>query len=138
LLVAALANEAATERVQIWLERQPPERLLISDWVVTEFASALSIEVRTGTIRVTDRARIAAAFTRLRADSLTVLSVTRDHFVAAALYAEQFSLGLRAADALHLAIAAERGATICTLDKRLSEAAMALAVNAELYRAGRR
>jgi hypothetical protein len=42
LLVAALANEAATERVQIWLERQPPERLLISDWVVTEFASALS------------------------------------------------------------------------------------------------
>jgi uncharacterized protein len=132
LLVAALANEAATERVQIWLERQPPERLLISDWVVTEFASALSIEVRTGTIRVTDRARIAAAFTTLRADSLTVLPVTRDHFVAAALYAEQFSLDLRAADALHLAIAAERGATICTLDKRLSEAAMALAVNAEL------
>jgi predicted nucleic acid-binding protein len=132
LLVAALGNEAATERVQVWLGRQQPETLLISDWVNTEFASALSIKVRSGTISVTERAGIAAAFVRLRADSLTVLPVAREHFVSAARFVEQFSLGLRAADALHLAIAAEQGATICTLDRRFAEAAAALAVSAEL------
>jgi predicted nucleic acid-binding protein len=130
--VAALANEAATDRVQTWLGRQQPETLLISEWVATEFASALSMKIRSGSIGAADRARIAATFTRLRADSLIMLPVTRDHFVAAARFVEQFTLGLRAADALHLAIAAEQGATICTLDLRLAEAATALAVDAEL------
>jgi predicted nucleic acid-binding protein len=132
VLVAALANEVASERVQVWLGRQEPETLLISDRVITEFASALSIKVRNRMITVPERARMAATFTRLRADSLTVLPVTRDHFVAAARYAEQFSLGLRAADALHLSIAAAQGATICTLDKRLAEAGAALAVSTQL------
>jgi predicted nucleic acid-binding protein len=130
--VAALTNETATERVLMWLERQEPETLLISEWVATELASALSLKVRSGVIGVTDRARMAATFTRLRADSLIVVPVTRDHFVTAARFVEQFALGLRAADALHLAIAAEHGATICTLDRRLAEAATALAVDAEL------
>lgn len=61
-----------------------------------------------------------------------VLSVTRDHFVAAGQFAEQFNLGLRAADALHVAIAAGHGATICTLDRRLVEAASTLGVSAAI------
>jgi len=127
-----LANEAATRRVQTWLGRQEPETLLISDWVLTELASALSIKVRTGELSAADRARLVEVFTRLRTESLTVLPISRNHFVTAGRVVEQVSLGLRAADALHVALAAEYGATLCTLDRRLAEAATTLAVNAEL------
>jgi uncharacterized protein len=48
LLVAALTNEAETERMQHWLGRQPEDNLAISDWVTTEFSSALSIKLGTG------------------------------------------------------------------------------------------
>ncbi len=130
--MASLAREAATERVQTWLGRQEPGTLAISDWVVTEFASALSIKVRAGVLSIADRTRLAGAFDRLRTESLVVLAVTREHFAAAGQFAEQFSLGLRAADALHVAITAGHGATICTLDRRLAEAAKALGVSTAL------
>jgi predicted nucleic acid-binding protein len=65
-------------------------------------------------------------FARLKAESLTVVPITREHFLAAALLVDQYDIGLRAGDALHVAIAAALGATICTLDKRLSDAAVAV------------
>ena len=72
------------------------------------------------------------AFTALHTESLTVVPIGRSHFATAARFVGQFSLGLRAADALHVAVAAEYGATLCTLDKRLAEAATILAVSTEL------
>jgi predicted nucleic acid-binding protein len=132
LLVSALTREAATERVQVWLNQQDPVALMISDWVVTEFASALSVKIRTHQLRVEDRAKAMNLFTRLKAESLVVAPVTRGHFATAARFADQHGLGLRAGDALHLAVAADHGATIFTLDKRLAEAATALGVRAEM------
>jgi hypothetical protein len=49
-------------------------------------------------------------------------------FRTAARFADQYSLGLRAGDALHLAICADHGATLCTLDQRLSDPGSALGV----------
>ncbi len=103
--------------------------MYISDWVVTEFAAALSVKIRTRQLGEADRAKVAAAFTSLRLNSLTVLPVTRIHFVTAARFAEQAGIGLQAGDALHVAIAADTGATLCTLDKRLASAATVLAVS---------
>ena len=123
LLVASVARQAATRRVQVWLGRQPPETLLISDWVVTELASASSIKVHSGELSAADQARLAAVFTRLRTESLSVLPINRDHFATAARFFEQISLSLRTADALHLAVAADQGARRCTLERRLAEAA---------------
>jgi predicted nucleic acid-binding protein len=81
---------------------------------------------------VEDRPKAMGLFARLKTESLVVAPVTRDHFVTAARFADQYGLGLRAADSLHIAVAAEHRATICTPDKRLAKAAIALGVSAAL------
>ena len=128
LLVAALTNEAETERMQAWLAAQQAGDLAISDWVVTEFSSALSIKLRTGQLQPAHRADALALFTQLAAESFRHLPVNGPQFRAAARFADQYTLGLRAGDALHLAICADHGATLCTLDHRLGEAGAALGV----------
>jgi hypothetical protein len=128
LLVAALTNEAETARMQSWLGQQAADEFAISDWVVTEFSSALSIKLRTGQIGAVHRADVLATFNRLATESFTVASVSRLQFRTAARFVEQHVLGLRAGDSLHLAICADHGATLCTLDRRLSDAGSALGV----------
>jgi predicted nucleic acid-binding protein len=132
LLVAALTNEAETERMQRWLGRQPEDDLAISDWVTTEFSSALSIKLRTGQIGAAHRADVLAIFTRLATDSFTVVPASRLQFRTAARFVEQHALGLRAGDALHLAICGDHGATLCTLDRRLCDAASVLGLKTML------
>ena len=123
VIVSALTNEADTDLSQIWLARQETSELTISDWTATEFASALAIKLRTGALGVDHRAAAISAFTRLCVESLRTLPVAREDFRAAARFADQFVLNLRAGDALHLAICANHGASLCTLDRRLAEAA---------------
>jgi uncharacterized protein len=59
-----------------------------------------------------DRAEALATFTRLAVDSFTVMPASRLQFRTAARFANQHVLGLRAGDALHLAICADNGATL--------------------------
>ena len=132
LLVAVLTNEAETGRIQGWLSEHEKESFAISDWVATEFSSALSIKLRTGQIEAVHRADALAMFTRLATDSFAMVPVSRLEFRTAARFADQHALGLRAGDALHLAVCADHGATLCTLDRRLDDAASALGVKSML------
>ena len=122
VLVAALTHEAETKRMQRWLGDQDPELLAISDWVTTEFSSALSIKVQSGQLETQHRADARAMFIAMSAETFTVLPISGTQFRTAARFADQHALGLRAGDALHLAICADHGATLCTLDRRLSDA----------------
>jgi predicted nucleic acid-binding protein len=128
LVIAALTKEAKTERVQIWLGARASDDLLISDWVTTEFSAALSIKLRSGQIDEDIRAQALAGYSGLRRASLIILPVAHEQFGTAAQFADQYALGLRAGDALHLAIAAKHGATLCTLDRRLSDAGPELGI----------
>lgn len=123
VLVASLTREAATSGVQAWLARKNPDELAISNWSVTEVSSALALKLRAGTITIDQRARALSAFSTLVSDSLLLLPVDGEHFKAAARMSGQHELGLRAGDALHCAVAAGRGATLATLDRRLADAA---------------
>jgi len=133
LLVAALTREPRTERAQKWLSAQPLQALSISDWVITEFSAALSLKVRMKQLRPVHRADALAAFTALAEESLSVLPLSRLDFRTAARFADQHGRGLRAGDALHLAVAANHGTRLLSLDRTQVEAAKALGVSASLF-----
>ena len=128
VLVAALTIEERTPDAQAWLNDQGPLELLVSDWVITEFSSALSLKLRTRQIDIDERSIAQSAFNRFLSGSLAVATVTTSQFRTAARFADHHDLALRAGDALHLAIASEYGATLCSLDRRLVEAGPKLGV----------
>jgi uncharacterized protein len=128
LLVSLITAESDGPRIALWLQSQASEDLLVSDWVVTEFSAALSIKLRSGAIDAAQRGTALAEFSRICAESAAVLPVTRSQFRTAAGLADQHATGLRGGDALHLAIALDKRATLCTLDRRLNDAGFALGV----------
>lgn len=132
VLVAALTKEAETARMQAWLAAQTADALFISTWVVTEFSAALSMKLRSGALGAEHRATALSAFAQLCENNLTILDITPLDFRKAATFADQAQAGLRAGDALHLAICAEHGSRLCTLDRRLSEAGLMLGVTTML------
>jgi uncharacterized protein len=123
VLVGAMTPEADTVRVLAWLGKQDASALNISHWTVTEFSSALSIKTRTGQITPGLRANAMAEFARLVAETFVVNEVRPSHFIAAARFVEHDATALRGPDALHLAVSMGLGATLCTLDRKLAEAA---------------
>jgi predicted nucleic acid-binding protein len=122
LLVAALTAEPMTGHVQQWLANQEAGELTISSWTVTELSSAFSIKIRTGHLTRNQRDTALSAFRKITSDSFEVFSVLPVHFHTAANFSDQSELGLRAGDALHLAVATERRAAIYTLDRRFCTA----------------
>lgn len=132
VLVAALTREARTAEMQDWLADQSPGELAISDWVTTEFSAALSLKVRMGQLDPMFRAEVVSAFTGLVETSFNLLAISRADFRTGARLADQHATGLRAGDALHLAVAANHGLRIRALDRGLVKAAQSLGVSAGL------
>ena len=129
LAVSLVTPEPHTQAAQAWLAAQEPQDLAVSDWVLTEVSSALSIKQRTGALDERGRVQAQRTFDVLVRDSFHVLDVSRASFRDAALMAGRPELTLRSGDALHLAVARQHGARLCTRDDRQAEAGRQLGID---------
>ena len=105
-----------------------------SDWIITEFASALSLKERSGALAARDAKAAWRSFESFVQSGLRLMPVSRDTFAAAAKMTREPAHGLRAGDALHLAAALEMGAqTIATLDAVMTANATRLRMKAVVF-----
>jgi uncharacterized protein len=130
IFVPLTVFERKTELVQEWFSECDPRELAISNWVIVEFHSAMSLKLRTSQIDHDLRNGAENLIARYTAENFQVVEVTRADFSRAAKLASRETLKLRAGDALHLAIVERLEFQICTLDKHLYAAAAAIGVPA--------
>ena len=110
-------------------------RPTVSDLVEVELFSALARKVRTREMLSPDAARIGQQFLdHLQAGLYTRLAVQRRHYETAREWLARFTLPLRAADALHLALADAEGLRLATADRDLSRSARSLGLSVLLVR----
>ena len=129
-LVPLVVPESASGAMHAWLAERLAEDHAISDWTVSEFASALGMRARAGTLQASQLGAAWAQFQRQVVERCLVLTPSAEQFAAAAELALRFDLGLRAGDALHVAIARGAGAaTLVTLDRTMAAAASRLGLH---------
>jgi predicted nucleic acid-binding protein len=129
VLFPLFVPEPSSAAIRGWLQQRSGEVLSISDWTQTEFASAMGIKVRQKGLSASRARSACALFEQLASESLRVLTPSRADYARAAQYLSQHRLGLRAGDALHLAVAAGAGAeTVYSLDRRFVAAGRKLKI----------
>ena len=133
LLVSALTAEAMSATSRRWLVEGTGQERAISWWVNVELVSALAAKSRAGELTNRQREQALAFWTVLRLD-MALVAITHRHFTSAE-HLVAAGNGLRASDALHLAIVAEGGWEIATLDRGLAKAARAIGVSVPIIEA---
>jgi len=119
-LVPLVLPEASSDRIQKFLSLSRTEPLAISHWTRVEFSSVLAREVRMGGLAPGVATKADAEFEAIVAESFVVLLPTSNDFDLCKQYLGNFHSGLRAGDALHLAIAAHhRVSGFYSLDRKL-------------------
>jgi predicted nucleic acid-binding protein len=126
VLLPFLIDEPTSTEIARYLTTQP-ERL-VSDFAAAEVSSALSRMIRMRTLSHADASIRLADFDAWRAAACTPVELQPADGRLADAYVRRFELGLRAPDALHLAIARRLDATLVTLDRRMARAAEDLGV----------
>ena len=127
VVVAAITREPRTPDAQRLLA-ESGGALSISDWTVTEVASALAIKRRHGSLAGRDHALAGRTFARLSSEALSRLPVLSSDFTRAAALAGRSELTVRAGDALHLAVAERVGGALATFDVSMARAAALLGI----------
>ena len=111
---------STSDRIAAFVRRLPVEELTVSHWTRVEFSSLIARDVRMSVLDAATGARADARFEAMVDASFAVLLPNADDFGLAKRYLGKFNTGLRAGDALHLAIAGNRqAAAIYSLDKGL-------------------
>jgi predicted nucleic acid-binding protein len=117
--VALFIPEARTARVKEWFALCP-DPIASADWIVTEFASALSLKERRGEVGAQAAQALWSEFESFCGTGLRLVPVSRKAFEVAARMTRNSASGLRSGDSLHLAVALDIGAShLATADSVL-------------------
>ena len=134
-LVALLTVEPHSPAVTAWFTANI-EPLVSADWCAVEFASALAAKQRARQLRPAHARAAHESFAALTAGGLRLLPVNRASFQRAAALAKPARDGLRAGDALHLAVALDAGAkSLAGLDKPMNASAQRLGLRLVMHAA---
>lgn len=126
-LVSLFLPDRHTAAIRAFLAGRPGT-VLTSLFGAAEYASALSIALRTGRLTAEQADRALRVFDAWSATGALVVDVDPADLRLAGGFVRRFDLGLRAPDALHVAICRRLGAALGTFDERQALAAGALGV----------
>ena len=115
--------ENLSDAVEAFVLKVKPGELTTSMWTQVELSSMVSRKVRMGDLSDSQAEAVRREFDRVLGESFEILVPTAADYAAAAKFLEIPKTGLRAGDALHLAIAMNhRARRILTLDRGFLEA----------------
>lgn len=130
-LAPLVINEENSDAVEAYVLALPPAELLTSAWTQVELASLVARRERMGEFTRALADRVRAQFARLLAEHFEVLTPNRTDFEFAAGLLRNAKSGLRAGDAMHLAVAHNQGRfEILSLDQTLIKGARQLGMKA--------
>lgn len=126
-LVPLFLEEQTSTRIERVFADLAGRELAISHWTRVEFSSLLAREVRMGGLAAPAAHKVDVEFEIVATASFVILLPNVEDFELARHYLARHRSGLRAGDALHLAIAHNRGSErIYTLDNTLLKAGRSL------------
>ena len=122
-LVPLILPEATSDDIAGLVRELPADQFAVSHWTRVEFSSLIAREVRMGGLDAGVASQADARFEAMVDEFFAVILPNADDFDLAREYLGNYETGLRAGDALHLAIARNhRAKTIFSLDKTLLKA----------------
>ncbi len=128
-LVPAFIRELKSEQVLAWLEASH-EPLAISEWSMTEFASAIALKVRTGQISAALADQAWMSLLDFAEAHCLIAVPGRSEFGRAAELVRDPASKLRAGDALHVAIAEAIAESVLSLDAVMQESVKGIGLKA--------
>jgi predicted nucleic acid-binding protein len=131
VLMPAVIEEPGSAAVRLYLSAHRDDRL-ISDFAAAEVAAAISRLIRMRLLTGEEASARLSDFEIWRAATSSSAEVHPADVRLAYAYVRRFDLGLRAPDALHLAIVHRLDATLVTLDRRLTRAAQEVGITVEV------
>ncbi|MBV9570114.1 MAG: type II toxin-antitoxin system VapC family toxin [Alphaproteobacteria bacterium] len=123
VLIPLVLSESTSAEVHRFIKKQAVSGLATSHWTRVECSSVLAREVRMKHYLSSAALKVDADLESLIYASFEILAVTRGDLETAKLLLQKYETGLRAGDALHLAIAKNNHAQmIYSLDDRMIRA----------------
>jgi predicted nucleic acid-binding protein len=131
-LAPLIRGEATSNSIKQFFQQQALGNLAISHWTRVEFCSLLARDVRMDVIAPQTAREFDAQFDAVVAQSFSVILPDLNDFDLCKQYLQRFETGLRAGDALHLAIGHNHQMqAIYSLDKKLLRAGRLLGLPVE-------